>query len=141
MKPIKEPHKRGCKKFLNWRETWIFLTVWWKWEDLLLDCEDSEIWARPARARACARNNACILCNHSAVRFLSMCPLTNAWSFTNPFNALNAFLALKTPKKKKKKIYSTNTEPHDYAPIKCTINIIGALLNYNQAMVHNVPLH
>lgn len=96
---LKVQRNRTSNLFENshWREKQNFLTGWWNWEDweLECECESSEIWARPARALAWARSMAWNRWNRLAHFFLSIWPLTSAWSLTNPFNARNALLAFK----------------------------------------------
>lgn len=87
--------QRNYRKIQILGGKWILLTGCWKCEDLPLEWEDSDIWARPARARAWALSNACIRWSHSAVLFRSIWPLTSAWSLTKPLNARKALLAFK----------------------------------------------
>ena len=88
----------------NWtkRRKETLLTVWRDREALLLEWKDSDNCARFARARACTRTNVCIRLSMLAVCFLTMCPLTNAWSFTNAFSAFSALLAFQIPQSQKK---------------------------------------
>lgn len=78
-----------------WKEKKILLTGCREREELLIECNDSSECVRLARARACTRTNVCIRLSMSAVCFLTMCPLTNAWSFTSAFSALSALLPFK----------------------------------------------
>ena len=82
--PIKKDRK------VNGESNLLILT-WRLLDNFALEGEACR--ANPAETCACACKSACTLFSHCAVRFLSMWPLTNAWSFTNPFNALSALLA------------------------------------------------
>jgi len=68
----------------------IILT--WRWLDNF-EPEGEACRINPAETCGCACKSTCTLFSHSAVRFLSMWPLTNACNFTNPFNARSALLA------------------------------------------------
>lgn len=81
-------------KETKWFDEYLELTGWLcEFEDLVLECGETDKEARLAHALAWTRAMACIRRSMSELCFLTMRPLTSAWSFTNPLSALSALLA------------------------------------------------